>query len=157
MRLRLCTAFQSTRCCQLLLGHRGVKIDCVNIEGLSLRRGMAFLALFALLFSTSGAPMCISVLSHLAAPCPMHDQQQSNHHQTAVHSILASLSGDGCHADSSAPDCAGGGACPSGGAAVRAAEPQLTVVVPPSSSVPFGVISPFQSHLAPPLSPPPLA
>src|SRR5437016_14479971 len=81
----------------------------------ALRSGFALVAALSLLASASGIPMCVSIWSQAAPHCPMHGPEKAHQHHADAHSILASLaslSGDGCHPDSAAPDCASGGLSP---------------------------------------------
>ena len=126
----------------------------------ALRSGFALVAALSLLASASGIPMCVSIWSQAAPHCPMHGPEKAHQHHADAHSILASLaslSGDGCHPDSAAPDCASGGSCPTGGPVARMAAPGVVFLTPSAPAVPLASNAAFRSHLAPPLSPPPLA
>src|SRR5438093_6102677 len=106
----------------------------------ALRRGFALVAALSLLASASGIPMCVSIWSQAAPHCPMHGPEKAHQHHSDAHSIvasLASLSGDGCHPDSAAPDCASGGSCPSGGPAARMASPGGGCLTPPPPAGPL--------------------
>src|SRR6059036_497471 len=110
-----------------------------RFPGDRLRRGLALAAALSLLVSMTGVSMCVNILLRAAAQCPMHERGKTQHHQTSTHSVLAPLSGDGCHADSTAPDCASGGACPSGGPAVGIPAVAVGFLIPPVPAVPLGV------------------
>src|SRR2546426_8188197 len=105
----------------------------------ALRSGFALVAALSLLASASGIPMCVSIWSQAAPHCPMHGPEKAHQHHSDAHSIvasLASLSGDGCHPDSAAPDCASGGAHPHRGPAPRGGAPRGGFLSPPPPALP---------------------
>ncbi len=123
-------------------------------------RGVAFAAALSVVSSGTGLPMCLSLLSQAAAPCPMHGQRQRDgaHHGVAQ-SIEAMSKGsvDMCHPDETGPGCAIGGVCPTGGPAAMAAVQSADLRHDAARAAVFGPPDSYVSYLAPPLPPPPQA
>src|SRR2546426_8044088 len=124
----------------------------------ALRSGFALVAALSLLASASGIPMCVSIWSQAAPHCPMHGPEKAHQHHSDAHSIvasLASLSGDGCHPDSAAPDCASGGASSGGGPPPPRGGPRAGVFPPPPPAGPPACHTGFSPPPPPPPFPPP--
>jgi hypothetical protein len=120
-------------------------------------RGVA-MVLGLTLASSSGVPMCASVIARAGADCPMHSERGTPSqaiHGTAV--VAAPAAHDACHDGANDMGCLAGELCPTGGVSARTASGAGVGLGAPARAREMTVGSDHPSFLSPPLPPPPRA